>query len=168
MKRTKRPNTKSVHLGTQIPIIPLDTNDSNLVFDANGTIMGGTPEKLLSLITNLSLQDFHYISQFLSTYSFFLTTDDVLEHLIQTCKTFSNFDSQLTWLARQRILYIVTKWMKNYPSDFNEENPNEKKKLKQLIEDLSEPACNEIFKTVREFFHVVKVIKFIHYIFFCL
>ena len=63
-RRTKQ--VHSVHLGTELPMLPLDTDDDELIFNDDKTVViGGTPQKLLGLITNIALQGF---TRFLGMY----------------------------------------------------------------------------------------------------
>ena len=47
---------RSFHPDTHIPIEPLDIYDPDLMIDERGSVMGGTPQKLLELTTNVSFQ----------------------------------------------------------------------------------------------------------------
>lgn len=174
-KDSARRDIKSLQLdySKSVPIT-LDKSDPELVFH-NGIIIGGTPEKLLDLLTNpahegivfivnflifyllILFVDLFYITQFLTVYKYFITTAKLIEELSSSFKVVSkdglSETQQLTygWLKRQRIIYIITKWLKHHPNDFHGDSEL-CSSLMNLLVSINERSLKELYEKVCNFF----------------
>jgi len=101
-------------------------NDPDLVFRMSPSgpiVMGGTKEKLLILLTNISVIKKRYILEFLAIYPYFATCEEVCDCL---SKAYFNAEVPNEILepklfrdrVKKRVLYILVKWVTNYPKHF--------------------------------------------------
>ena len=126
-----------------------DYNDPELLFrmSPNGpVVMGGSKEKLMLLLTNVSLIEFRYINEFLSVYPYFASTNDLIESLWSAYYETSipqavSGDDRAEYIqkVRKRVLLILRRWMDKYPSHFRSQN--EVPKLAAFIDQIG--ACEE-------------------------
>jgi len=102
-------------------------NDPDLAFQLTPTgpiIMGGTKEKLLLLLTTISIIKKRFILEFLSVYPYFATCEEVCDSLWN-----AYFDTKVPEgitedakpyinRVKKRVVYILTLWIQYHPKQF--------------------------------------------------
>jgi len=128
-------------------------DSAQLKFDFNENdfpvVKAGTPEALLSWLTNTRYPIEDYIEDFLISYRKFLDPPQLLAHLFSRYETFSkdenysrNDDDKTFQIVQDRVLYILRTWVTKYHADFF--NPTEDSR--RLLLDLHDFIENVIPK----------------------
>jgi hypothetical protein len=117
---------------TQRAASDFDYNDRHLLFNMtpNGpVILGGTKEKLTSLLTTPSVIEVRFTQEFLAVYHYFTTCQDVLESLWSAyfhtqIPTNIHENEKATYInkVRKRVVLVLIRWMENHPKDFYDAN----------------------------------------------
>lgn len=130
-----------------------DYNDPDLSFRMTPTgpiVMGGTKEKLLLLLTNISIIETRYINEFLAVYPYFASCGEVLDSLqgaffntkfppgISTEEEKTHYVSKI----RKRCISVLIRWMENHPRQFFQAGATQKltKIVEQFEQESSESA----------------------------
>jgi len=134
-------------------------NDPDLSFQmspAGPVVMGGTKEKLISLLSDISVIETRYIREFLGVYPYFATCSEVLQtlhcvyHQPKVPEGLSTKDHQaFAKKIQRRVLFVLTRWLQNYPRQFYDAGCI--KELQELLESIDDgpekTVIVELFQT---------------------
>eukprot|EP01102_Stenamoeba_stenopodia_P019992 TRINITY_DN765_c0_g1_i2.p1 TRINITY_DN765_c0_g1~~TRINITY_DN765_c0_g1_i2.p1 ORF type:complete len:733 (-),score=247.38 TRINITY_DN765_c0_g1_i2:175-2373(-) len=140
----------------------LDATSNSLVLNEDGSIKGGTVQKLVEMLTHEQYMDPDYLTAFLLTYRSFTTSSDVMEKLVLryqiTPPPFASnddlkkFKEQIQRPIHLRIMNVIKNWITSYYFDF-EGDPTLLKTLLQFIDDYMEPTMKVSADQLRKLIH---------------
>lgn len=83
-------------------------------------VMAGTLRRLLTLLADQNVSDKDYIDIFLSTHLHFISSDELLNFLIQHFKDPADAtDAAIKTLIQVRVVNVLKKWVRYHPYEFH-------------------------------------------------